>query len=136
PNSWRRLSSAGVVVQTRGTGPLGGQFDHQVEGGGRNLCQFSQVERDTEQGVDLHRSTSLKVLHDALEMARCSQSAQYFVWIAWIATQGAGDGGALGGHRSRGAGTGGLVENILHGRGAEYAQRAPDEIHGQFGPDR
>ena len=38
-------SFTGVVVLTCGAGPLGGQFDHQVKVGGRNLHQFGPLEQ-------------------------------------------------------------------------------------------
>ena len=91
-------------IQTRGSGPLGGQFDHHVEGGGRDLHEFGQVEGDAEHGVDLHQPASLQVLRDALQVAGCGQFAHGFTGIARIAAESLRDGRTLLCHRLGGAG--------------------------------
>ena len=66
-----------VVVLARCPGSLGGQFDDQVEIGGRDLRQFGQVEGNTEQGVNLHGPASQQVL------ARCFEDG----WMSLVCSR-------------------------------------------------
>lgn len=80
-----RTSPAGAVIQPLGTSSLGGQFDHRIEGGGRDVRQIGKVERHLEQCIDLHGPAREQVLHDALAMTGGGQFAEPGRGVAGIA---------------------------------------------------